>query len=452
MASSLAPLATLTPLSQGPASVASVGAPPPLDEQIEKLVDEMLGIVAIEEAFCGYIKRSEANERNKEYGALSSFRRFWASGPVHLDQEQQVKVLRLFVQAANNQRNQRRAAFLFQIFDKIVELGEITASDEETEVEKSLEVLLLARNRTLMNDNTQMKLSITQAKETNEALEKDNKGLQQQSVELKSLVAKLEDDLVNIRAVATMVRSEGEGSACPPLPISSSYSDFDTKIEMEGSESAPEVETTSKALEDAVTASTENLNGTPQPLDSKVSDSLLAIVSSQRERFRQRNQELEAENIGLRNRVGGLQADLDRLRADNIKLYEKIKFLQSAAGRSTLSPSSSRTSVNDEAESRYASHYEQSIDPFQTFAKKERNRKYGNLRPHEKATLTLVRFILGSPLARTFAFFYTVFLHLLVFFVLYRFSLVTESHADTQEECARKFADHMLHIHGKDHV
>lgn len=87
-------------------------------------------------------------------------------------------------------------------------------------------------------------------------------------------------------------------------------------------------------------------------------DSLLSIISSQRERFRSRNQELEAvshtldclracvcvrvcvflmclvcvvlqESRSVQQTMQALQNELDSLRADNIKLYEKIKFLQS---------------------------------------------------------------------------------------------------------------------------
>lgn len=94
-------------------------------------------------------------------------------------------------------------------------------------------------------------------------------------------------------------------------------------------------------------------------------DSLLSIISSQRERFRSRNQELEAvshtlryscvcvcvslcrqglishlsisfllqENRSMQQTMQALQNELDSLRADSIKLYEKIKFLQSYPGR-----------------------------------------------------------------------------------------------------------------------
>ncbi|EMP28870.1 Protein CASP [Chelonia mydas] len=69
------------------------------------------------------------------------------------------------------------------------------------------------------------------------------------------------------------------------------------------------------------------------PLPEGQMDSLLSIISSQRERFRTRNQELEAENRMMQHTMQALQSELDNMRADNIKLYEKIKFLQSYPGR-----------------------------------------------------------------------------------------------------------------------
>ena len=264
--------------------------------------------------------------------------------------------------------------------------------------------------------------------------------------------------------MALPVRSEGEGSASPPLPVSSSASltastGFgveggvqEVAIDMAGSTDAQSPSSSSTECLVAALGDQQQQQRLTSNNNNKNNgdDSLLAIVSSQRERFRQRNQDLEAENISYKNRVQSLQDDLDLLRNDNLKLYEKIKFLQSNYSSSASSASSvvGVSASPGALESRYASQYEQSLDPFQTFARKERNRKYGSMRPYEKATLALVRFILGSPLARTFAFFYSVFLHLLVFMVLYRFSTLQECHEDSREDCAKQFAEHMLHVHG----
>nr|XP_014332804.1 PREDICTED: uncharacterized protein LOC102271051 [Bos mutus] len=91
-------------------------------------------------------------------------------------------------------------------------------------------------------------------------------------------------------------------------------------------------------------------------------DSLLSIISSQRERFRARNQELEAENRLAQHTIQALQTELDSLRADNIKLFEKIKFLQSYPGRGGGS---------DDTELRYSTQYEERLDPFSSFSKRD---------------------------------------------------------------------------------
>ena len=49
---------------------------------------------------------------------------------------------------------------------------------------------------------------------------------------------------------------------------------------------------------------------------------------AQRERFRKRNEELEEEQSRLSSHVVSLQSEVSDLQADNVKLYEKIKFLQ----------------------------------------------------------------------------------------------------------------------------
>lgn len=45
-------------------------------------------------------------------------------------------------------------------------------------------------------------------------------------------------------------------------------------------------------------------------------------------RFRARNNELEAEARQQQQAMSTLRNEVDSLRSDNVKLYEKIKFLQ----------------------------------------------------------------------------------------------------------------------------
>ena len=63
-----------------------------------KLIDEVLGVIDIEEAFCGFIKQSEENEENKFMGATITFKQFWNAQKPHMSQEELDKILKLFIQ------------------------------------------------------------------------------------------------------------------------------------------------------------------------------------------------------------------------------------------------------------------------------------------------------------------------------------------------------------------
>ena len=60
--------------------------------------------------------------------------------------------------------------------------------------------------------------------------------------------------------------------------------------------------------------------------------SLLPIVEAQRERLRLRNEELETANLEQGSQIRMLGAQVHDLQADNVKLFEKIRFLQSCGG------------------------------------------------------------------------------------------------------------------------
>lgn len=48
---------------------------------------------------------------------------------------------------------------------------------------------------------------------------------------------------------------------------------------------------------------------------------------------RQRNQELEAQNLEQQQQMAILHSEVERLRTDNVALYEKVRFLQSYSGQ-----------------------------------------------------------------------------------------------------------------------
>uniref|UniRef100_A0A8C9L3P1 Protein CASP n=1 Tax=Panthera tigris altaica TaxID=74533 RepID=A0A8C9L3P1_PANTA len=267
---------------------------------------------------------------------------------------------------------------------------------------KPLEVLLLEKNRSLQSENAALRISNSDLSGRCADLQAHVTEAMATAAEQRDLIARLEQDLSTIQSIQ---RPDAEGAA------------------EHGLEKIPEPIKEATALFYGPSAPA---SGT---LPEGQVDSLLSIISSQRERFRARNQELEAENRLAQHTIQALQSELDSLRADNIKLFEKIKFLQSYPGRSGSS---------DDTELRYSSQYEERLDPFSSFSRRERQRKYLSLSPWDKATLSMGRLVLSNKIARTIGFFYTLFLHCLVFLVLYKLAWSESMERDCATFCAKK--------------
>ncbi|XP_072799258.1 protein CASP isoform X9 [Vicugna pacos] len=279
---------------------------------------------------------------------------------------------------------------------------------------RPLEVLLLEKNRALQSENAALRISNSDLSGRCAELQVHVTEAMATAAEQRDLIARLEQDLSTIQSIQ---RPDAEGAA-----------------EL-GLEKIPEPIKEATALFYGPSAPA---SGT---LPEGQVDSLLSIISSQRERFRARNQELEAENRLAQHTIQALQSELDSLRADNIKLFEKIKFLQSYPGRG---------SGSDDTELRYSTQYEERLDPFSSFSKRERQRKYLSLSPWDKATLSMGRLVLSNKMARTIGFFYTLFLHCLVFLVLYKLAWSESMERDCATFCAKKFADHLHKFHEND--
>uniref|UniRef100_A0A8C1SXG6 Protein CASP n=1 Tax=Cyprinus carpio TaxID=7962 RepID=A0A8C1SXG6_CYPCA len=234
---------------------------------------------------------------------------------------------------------------------------------------KPLEVLLLEKNRSLQSESASLRIANSELSSRCASLQLEFSAAVKTSAEQKELILKLEQDLSTIQ---TMSRPDAEGA------------DSSTVIVPEPIKEA--------------TALFTGVGGSPQTdLPQAQMDSMLSIISSQRERFRSRNQELEAANSSLQQTLQTLQSQLDSLRADNIKLYEKIKFLQSYPNKAGDS---------DDTVMRYSSQYEERLDPFASFSKRERQRRYQSLSPWDKATLSLYSFYTHFLVYKVVYFFY----------------------------------------------
>jgi homeobox protein cut-like len=116
--------------------------------------------------------------------------------------------------------------------------------------------------------------------------------------------------------------------------------------------------------------------------------SILPIVTSQRDRFRQRNAELEevsryflrdrqADQKELRKQfdsISDLRAEIKSLQSDNLKLYEKVRYTQSYRDTAIPGPSGSSGAGmlsgalrREDDIGRYKDKYEESMNPFEAF-------------------------------------------------------------------------------------
>ena len=274
---------------------------------------------------------------------------------------------------------------------KTVEFG----SHFEESSEKSLEMLLLDKNRSLQSDNSNLRLEVHNCHKKVSMLEAEASNSKITIENQMAEVAQLENELSCLQS--HRIREEADGEA-----------------------SIPDMESVT---------------------DNKVD--MLAIVTSQRERLKARNDILETDFQQLKSSYAVLQQDNTTLRDDNMKLYERIKFLQ------TVSSPTTNTYTDDSLTSKYSTQYEAHIDPFNAFNRNERKRKYANLNSAERVVLNLSRMILGDKRARVGVFFYTLFMHMLIFLVLYKFA-VSEDCVQLSD-CQEKFEAHMQNFHKNEH-
>merc|ERR1711892_665695 len=296
---------------------------------------------------------------------------------------------------------------------------------------QTLEALLLSQNRNLQSENSSMRKQINEINnELNNVQVRENI-LKNQVQNQDALIEKLEKDLLSVNALPSAYRTGGDGAA--------SSGSSSTMIQHEFLENAlKDVTQRSSALLQEVPQT--NLSG--QSTNGDSDPSLLSIVQSQRERFRLRVQELENENSSQAANIGSLTQEIENLRLDNVKLYEKIKFLQNY--RPNSANSGYQTNVDDEAGRKYASQYEDQLDPFMKFSRNEKLRKYTNLSAHDKITLNMGKFILSNKIARTCIFVYTIVIHMLLYVILYKFGNVTDCKSHLGEMCAERFGEDCL--------
>ncbi|KAB2011937.1 hypothetical protein ES319_D09G053700v1 [Gossypium barbadense] len=271
---------------------------------------------------------------------------------------------------------------------------EAATSGEEM---SKMESLLLDKNKKMEHELTQLKVKLSEKTSFLETAEGKIVELAEKVNEQQKLIQKLEDDILKGYS-----SKEKKGTL---------FDDWDLS-ESGGNELS------------------ENTDQKQVSADQDQS-SMLKVICNQRDRFRARLRETEEEIRQLKEKIGELTTELEKTKADNVKLYGKIRYVQDYNQEKVISRGSKKyaedleSGFTSDVESKYKKIYEDDINPFAAFSKKERDQRYKELGFRDRITLSSGRFLLGNKYARTFAFFYTIGLHILVFTCLYRMSALS---------------------------
>ena len=137
----------------------------------------------------------------------------------------------------------------------------------------------------------------------------------------------------------------------------------------------------------------------PDASAASTDGSMVSILQEQRNRFRERMLLLESENSKLKAATGEDLKTMKQLRHDNIKLFEKIKYLQaySNGGKGddvviNLDDDGKSTQRTETIEQRYKSLYRHKMNPFQNFSKAQAAQRYRSMNVLERLLLDAARF------------------------------------------------------------
>lgn len=156
----------------------------------------------------------------------------------------------------------------------------------------------MEKNKKLESEYTQIKVSFADLQKAFDKNTQSIQSLEEKLQEKSALVQRLEEDLLGMGH-----KSNSDSSILDALSKSSS--------------GTPIPHTPDGAL-------TPLLDGSGHKKEDK---SILPIVISQRDRFRQRNNELEERVRSLETSLQDARMEVQKLKTDNLNLYERLKFV-----------------------------------------------------------------------------------------------------------------------------
>jgi homeobox protein cut-like len=308
-----------------------------------------------------------------------------------------------------------------------------TGDDDETENERphmngsadaskkeSLEQLLLARNKKLSEELTVLRMSHRNLQQQLETLQEDLSKTNAELEKSQNLSSTLENDLLRVQEEATNTLPSSGASVAGTYtsrlpqsrrgrasPTSSIISGFDNQSRPPSA--------TLEALR-----SGEPVGG---------GSGILPMIQAQRDRFKQKNSQLEEELSKTYATVTSLRQEVASLQKDNLSLYEKSRYVStysrgqpsttSSASAYSQGPSHTAMQAGPDASDRYRSQYEANISPFAAFRGREAARAYKRMSLPERIIFSITRMVLATRTSRNLFAGYCLALHLMIFLMLY---------------------------------
>ena len=293
---------------------------------------------------------------------------------------------------------------------------------------ESLEQLLLARNKKLSNELTELRVSHNELQQRLETLQEDLSSTNMDLEKARNLNATLENDLQKTQQEAS--------NAFETMSVAGTYTSRYPKSGY-GSRRGGGTSPTSSIIGGFDPSSG---HGSPRGGEAMGGGSgILPMVTAQRDRFKKKIGELEQELQKQYQQVASLRSEVASLQKDNLNLYEKTRYV-STYSRTTASgasyganPNPSTISVGGSDSTpidRYRSAYESNISPFAAFRGRESARAFKRMSLPERAVWQITRMVLATRTSRNLFALYCLGLHMLVFVLLYYMGSVDiEKHA-----------------------
>ncbi|KAI4099732.1 MAG: hypothetical protein L6R37_005842 [Teloschistes peruensis] len=294
----------------------------------------------------------------------------------------------------------------------------------------SLEQLLLARNKKMSNEMAVLRVSHqdlqTRLDSLQETLSRTNADLER----AQNLNATLESDLEKMQQEASSVFPSSAMSTTGTY--TSRYPSSSTTYNGNSFPRRSRASPTSSIISGFDGGSRNTLDSLRAGEAVGGGSGILPMVQAQRDRFKQKNQQLEQDLSKQHSAVSSLRQEIASLQKDNLNLYEKSRYVSTysrapqASSASSYSPRPQGSAIQIASDTpsglsldRYRSAYEANISPFAAFRGRESTRAYKRMSMPERIVFSITRMVLANRTSRNVFAGYCFALHILIFIMLY---------------------------------